>query len=162
MNQKLTLILILLFPLVVAAQTLRVSENKRYLETEKGKPFLWIGDTAWELFHKLNREDAQIYLKNRAEKGFSVIQAVVLAELDGLNTPNAYGEVPLIDLDPTKPNEKYFEHVDFIVNKAEELGLFIGMLPTWGDKVPNIIGGEGPVVFTRKRRGIWQISRGKI
>ena len=60
MNRKLRLILILLFPLVVAAQTLRVSENKRYLETEKGKPFLWIGDTAWELFHKLNREDARM------------------------------------------------------------------------------------------------------
>ena len=37
---------------------------------------------------------------------------------------------------------------DFIVNKAEELGLYIGMLPTWGDKVPNKIGGEGPVIFT--------------
>jgi len=155
MNLKLTLILILLFPLFVAAQTLRVSENKRFLETEKGKPFLWMGDTAWELFHKLDREEAVEYLENRAEKGFTVIQAVVLAELDGLRTPNALGDLPLIDLDPAKPNEKYFEHVDFIVNKAEELGLFIGMLPTWGDKVPNIIGGDGPVVFTPENAGVF-------
>jgi hypothetical protein len=28
--------------------------------------------------------------------------------------------------------EAYFEHVDYIVNKAAELGLVIGMLPTWG------------------------------
>jgi hypothetical protein len=155
MNLKLTLFLILLFPLFVSAQALRVSENKRYLETEKGKPFLWIGDTAWELFHKLDREEAVEYLENRAEKGFTVIQAVVLAELDGLRTPNALGDLPLIDLDPAKPNEKYFEHVDFIVNKAEELGLFIGMLPTWGDKVPNIIGGDGPVVFTPENAGVF-------
>jgi len=140
---------------------LRVSENNRHLETKEGKPFLYLGDTAWELFHKLNREEATEYLKNRAEKGFTVIQAVVLAELDGLRTPNAYGELPLNDLDPTKPNEKYFEHVDFIVNKAEELGLFIGMLPTWGDKVPNLIGGEGPVVFTPENAGPYGKFLGK-
>jgi hypothetical protein len=127
---------------------LRVSVNGRYLEDKAGKPFLYLGCTAWELFHKLNREEATEYLENRKEKGFTVIQAVVLAELNGLRTPNAYGDLPLIDLNPTKPNEKYFEHVDFIVDKAAELGLFVGMLPTWGDKVPNIIGGDGPVVFT--------------
>lgn len=140
---------------------LSVGKNGRYLQDKKGKPFLYLGDTAWELFHKLNREEATEYLENRAEKGFTVIQAVVLAELDGLRTPNAYGEIPLIDLDPTKPNEKYFEHVDFIVNKAEELGLFIGMLPTWGDKVPNIIGGEGPVVFTPENARIFGTFLGK-
>ena len=117
------------------AKFLKVSKNGRYLEDKNGKPFLYLGCTAWELFHKLNREEASEYLKNRADKGFTVIQAVVLAELDGLNTPNAYGDLPLVDLDPARPNEKYFEHVDYIVNKAEELGLFIGMLPTWGDKV---------------------------
>lgn len=127
---------------------LRISKNGRYLEDKTGKPFLYLGCTAWELFHKLNREEATEYLENRKEKGFTVIQAVVLAELDGLRIPNAYGEIPLFDLDPTKPNEKYFEHVDFIVDKADELGLVVGMLPTWGDKVPNIIGGEGPVIFT--------------
>jgi len=128
---------------------LTVSKNGRYLQHKEGNPFLYLGCTAWELFHRLNREEATDYLNNRAEKGFSVIQAVVLAENNGLRTPNAYGEVPLIDLDPEKPNEKYFEHVDFIVNKAEELGLYIGMLPTWGDKVPNENQAVGPIVFNK-------------
>ncbi|WP_319592394.1 glycoside hydrolase family 140 protein [uncultured Draconibacterium sp.] len=130
------------------SQQLQVNDSQRYLETNEGKPFLWIGDTAWELFHKLNREEAVEYLGNRAAKGFSVIQAVVLAENNGLRTPNAYGDVPLIDLDPTQPNDAYFEHVDFIVNKAEELGLVIGMLPTWGDKIESANPGAGPEVFT--------------
>ena len=128
-------------------KSLFVSENGRYLTLPDGRPFFYLGDTAWELFHKLNREEATIYLENRAEKGFTVIQAVLLAEMDGLRTPNPYGEVPLLDMDPSRPNEKYFEHVDFIVNKAEELGLFIGMLPTWGDKVTKNKKGYGPVVF---------------
>ncbi|CAN5545111.1 glycoside hydrolase family 140 protein [soil metagenome] len=129
------------------AQILKVSNNKRHLVNEDGRPFFYLGDTAWELFHRLNREEASEYLINRAEKGFNVIQAVVLAELDGLNTPNAYGHIPLKDNDPAQPEEAYFEHVDFIVNKAEELEIFIGMLPNWGDKF-NPDWGGGPEIFT--------------
>lgn len=36
---------------------LRVSDNHRFLVTADGKPFFYLGDTAWELFHRLNRED---------------------------------------------------------------------------------------------------------
>ena len=111
---------------------LKVSADKHYLLTTSGKPFFWLGDTAWELFHRLSREEADLYLQDRAKKGYTVIQAVVLAELDGLNTPNAYGQKPLINNDPTNPNEKYFTHVDYIVNKAQKLGMIIGMLPSWG------------------------------
>jgi len=146
---------------ITGNKALKVSQNGRYLEDATGKPFFYLGCTAWELFHRLSREEAVEYLTNRAEKGFTVIQAVVLAEMNGLKTPNAYGEVPLIDLDPTKPNEKYFEHVDFIVNKAEELGLFIGMLPTWGDKVPNENPGAGPIVFDTENAGIFGKYLGK-
>ena len=116
----------------LAAPRLKVADNHRYLQYEDGKPFLYLGDTAWELFHRLNREEATFYLTNRVSKGFTVIQAVILPQLGGLGAPNAYGDLPLVNNDPTKPNEAYFRHVDFIVNKAEELGLFVGMLPTWG------------------------------
>ena len=150
--KKLTLFftLIFLFSLNLFSQKLQVNQSHRYLETTDGKPFFWLGDTAWELFHKLNREDATEYLENRKAKGFTIVQAVVLAELDGLRKPNAYGDIPLIDFDPGKPNEAYFKHVDFIVNEAEKLGLFIGMLPTWGDKVLSGYVGSGPIIFTRE------------
>jgi len=160
MKNRITIMVFLLLPLITTAQNLKVSSNNSYLETTDGKPFLWIGDTAWELFHKLNREDATMYLKNRAEKGFTVIQAVILAEMDGLKKPNAYGEIPLIEMDPTRPNEKYFEHVDFIVNEAEKLGFMVGMLPTWGDKVTPYAGG-GPVIFNEQNAGIFGEFLGK-
>lgn len=118
--------------LYAAAPKLKVSENHRYLQYENGKPFFYLGDTAWELFHRLNREEAAQYLTNRSQKGFTVIQAVILAQLGGLTVANPYGDLPLLAGDPAQPNEAYFRHVDFIVNKAEELGLFVGMLPTWG------------------------------
>jgi len=128
---------------------LKISENHRHLEFENGKPFFYLGDTAWELFHRLNKADTEKYLENRREKGFTVIQAVVLAELDGLNTPNMEGEKPLFDNDPAKPNEKYFAHVDWVIKKAEEKGIFIGLLPSWGDKVDKQWG-IGPVIFNKE------------
>ena len=137
---------------------LKVSSDKRFLVTSDGKPFFWLGDTAWELFHRLNREDAEKYLKNRAERRFTVVQAVVLAELDGLNDPNAYGERPLVGNDPARPNEAYFAHVDWIVKRANALGIYVGMLPTWGDKW-NKKWGVGPGdLHGRQRRGVRRMA----
>jgi len=118
---------------LTAAPRLKVSDNRHFLVKDDGSPFFYLGDTAWELFHRLKREEADRYLADRAAKRFTVIQAVVLAEMNGLNDPNPYGQKPLSDNDPTKPNEEYFKHIDYVVNKAEELGLFVGMLPTWGN-----------------------------
>lgn len=148
------LILFVLFSSVANAQ-LRVSDNKRFLQTADGKPFFWLGDTAWELFHRLTREESEKYLKNRADKGFTVIQAVALAELDGLHDPNPYGEVPLENDDPAKPREAYFQHVDFIIRKAEQLGLHVGLLPTWGDKVFKSSWGKGPEIFNVENARIY-------
>jgi hypothetical protein len=144
---KLLLLACLLAVQTTFAQSLRVSDNKRYLVKTDGTPFFYLGDTAWELFHRLNREQADQYLRNRANKGFTVIQAVALAELNGLRDPNPYGHLPLLNEDPTQPNEDYFKHVDYIINKAGELGLYIGLLPTWGDKVFKHTWGEGPEIF---------------
>src|SRR5215468_6535062 len=113
---------------------LKVSENKHFLITESGQPFFWLGDTAWELFHRLTREEADRYLTNRAAKGFTVIQAVIFPSDEWQPMPNAYGEVPFQNDDPAKPNEKYFENVDWIVKRANSLGLYVGLLPTWGTR----------------------------
>ncbi|HTL58805.1 MAG TPA: glycoside hydrolase family 140 protein [Candidatus Limnocylindrales bacterium] len=133
---------------------LRVSENHHFLVTETGQPFFWLGDTAWELLHRLNRADSERYLKKRADQGFTLIQTVVLAESNGLREPNAEGQLPLIDNDPLRPNEEYFKHVDWVVKRANDLGLYIGMLPTWGDKW-NKRGGAGPEVFTAESAGAY-------
>lgn len=133
---------------------LKVSANHRFLEFENGTPFFYLGDTGWELLHRLSKADAEKYLENRRAKGYTVIQAVALAELDGLNTPNAEGEKPLVNNDPTQPNEKYFAHVDWVIKKAEEKGIFIGLLPTWGDKWNRKWGG-GPEIFTPENAKIY-------
>ncbi len=125
---------------------LKVTKDGHYLQFADGKPFFWLGDTGWELFHRLKLDEIKQYLDNRAAKGFTVIQAVALAEFNGLRKPNQYGEVPLKNLDPAQPNDKYFKVVDSAIHMARQRNLFIGLLPTWGDKVTKLWG-EGPVVF---------------
>ncbi len=136
-------------------QELSISSDGRFILNKDGSPFFYLADTAWELFHKLSREDADEYLRNRAEKGFTAVQAVALAELDGLYTPNAHGRLPFLfykdgTLDPAAPDlmppYSYWDHVDYILKKAAEYGLYIAFLPTWGDKW-NRLWGKGPEIL---------------
>ncbi|HYP07843.1 MAG TPA: glycoside hydrolase family 140 protein [Bryobacteraceae bacterium] len=123
---------------------LKVSDNQRFLVTTSGTPFFYLADTGWELFHRLDRQQALRYLDTRAAQGFTAIQAVALAELQGLTDPNPYGDLPLIDKNPAKPavtpganpaskaQYDYWDHVDYIVDQANARGLYIAMLPSWG------------------------------
>lgn len=125
---------------------LEVSSNHRFLQHADGSPFFYLGDTAWELFHRLNKIDTEKYLENRREKGFTVIEAAALAELNGITEPNAFGHVPFVDQDPLKPNEKYWQNIDQVIFSAKEKGMYVGLLPTWGDKVDKQWGRD-PVLF---------------
>ncbi|MDX2432970.1 MAG: glycoside hydrolase family 140 protein [Bacteroides sp.] len=129
------------------AQALKTSADNRFLETLSGSPFFWTGDTGWELFHRLDREEAARYLTDRAEKGFNVIQAVALYELQAFESPNAYGDYPLVGRDIMKPDTTvgndpsktgeydYWDHVEYIITEAASHGMISGFLPCWGEYV---------------------------
>lgn len=108
-KQKICLSTVCLLLYLATTGQFTVSDNKRFL-LRINAPFFYLGDTGWERFHRLNLEQADYYLKRRSEQGFTVVQAVVLAEFDRPHTPNAYGDLPLDNDDPTKPNEAYFRH----------------------------------------------------
>lgn len=140
-------------PVAGRGDRLVVSDNQRFLQHGDGRPFFYLGDTAWELFHRLNREEAELYLEDRRAKGFNVIQAVALSELGGTTVPNAYGHLPLIDRDPARPDVRegagndYWDNVDDVIELAGAKGMYVGLLPTWGDKVEKLHGVDGDPVF---------------
>lgn len=149
MKSKLWFLSSLLYCLCTKAQLperLQVTPDGHYLQYANGQPFFWLGDTGWELFHRLDTAEIKYYLDNRARKGFTVIQAVVLAEFDGLRKPNRYGQLPLLNENPATPNNAYFTLIDSTISWAMQRGMYIGLLPAWGDKVTKLWG-EGPVVF---------------
>ncbi len=125
---------------------IEVHPNGHFLQTEGGHPFFWLADTAWELIDHTTREECSYYLHTRARQGFTVIQAVVLAEFDGIRTPSALGERPFLDNDPRRPNAAYFKRVKEIVDEAGSQGLYVALVPIWGDKL-TAPWGEGPRLF---------------
>lgn len=129
---------------------IKLSENKRFFAQSDGSPFFWMADTAWELFHRTDRAEAEYYLDTRVSQGFNVVQAVALAELDGLNSPNSYVEMPFSSITPLAFNEKYWEHVDYIIDLAAQKGIHIALLPTWGDKLYKDSWGMGPEIFNEE------------
>ena len=127
---------------------LDVAEDGTHLVyADRDSAFFYVGDTAWELLHRADEAESRLFLEDRAHKGFNVVQTVVLAELKGLTEANANGDLPLNNLDPTDWNEAYFAHVDRVAEIADSLGIFLGLLPAWGDKWSKLWG-EGPEVFT--------------
>ena len=132
-----------------AAPTLppiRVHTDGHSLETADGRPFFWLGDTAWELIHHTTREEASYYLHTRGQQGFTVIQTVVLSEFNGITEASALGLKPLIDNDPRKPNPAYFNRIVEIVDEAAANGLYVALVPIWGDKL-TAPWGSGPRLF---------------
>ena len=112
---------------------LKVDATGRYLQHADGTPFLYLADTAWELLARLSYEETCHYLDNRAQKGFNVIQTVVLTELDNI----------------TKADKHYLTHIDSVLTYAEERGIYLAILPTWGDKVDKQWG-QGPEIFNSR------------
>ena len=109
---------------------LHVSENGRYF-MEGEKPFFWLGDTAWLMLQKLNEEDMRTYLRNRKEKGYNVIQTVLVHTLPGVSESGC-------SLAPGMKNvteKPYWEFVEKALDMAQEMGLYLGLLPAGGSLV---------------------------
>jgi hypothetical protein len=128
----------------LAASPKGADPTGRYLVDQDGKPFFWLGDTAWNLFQIPNREDAELYLATRAKQGFTVIQAgIVMGEerVAGTARPNAYGDTAFVENDPARPRitpgsnpsvgeeYDYWDHADYVVERAQAHGLTLGILP---------------------------------
>ncbi|MBV5314645.1 MAG: pectate lyase [Prolixibacteraceae bacterium] len=113
-------------------QKLSVSENGRFLNLGD-QPFFWLGDTGWLLLSKLNREETEKYLEDRKQKGFNVIQVMVLHSLSAVNIQ---GDSALVRKNIGTPkNGGYWENLDFAIDLAENKGLFLALVPVWGSNV---------------------------
>jgi len=110
------------------------------------KPFFWLGDTAWLLLSRVDRADTEAYLQTRKRQGFNVIQVMVL------HTPkmtSSSGAPALVDGDPARPRTTpgsdpanadeydYWDHLDWVAGRAEELGIYLALVPVWGDLAMN-------------------------
>ncbi len=117
---------------------LQISPNRHYIIGTDGSPFFYLADTAWRLLYALDRGAADHYLTDRAAKGFNAIQLVVF---DIRYQPNTAGACPYIGNDPTRPNEEFFAHLDWVVDRCQQLGMHAVILPNWGYIVTGVTPG---------------------
>jgi len=115
------------------------SDGRTMMAAEK--PFFWLGDTAWLLLPRLNREETEHYLATRKQQGFNVIQIMILHS----NTVETVDGVPaLLEGDLSRPNVTpgnsrdqknaydYWDHLDWVLERAEAHGLYLALVPAWG------------------------------
>jgi Protein of unknown function (DUF4038)/Putative collagen-binding domain of a collagenase len=125
---------------------IQVHPSGHFLQTKTGAPFFWLGDTAWQLIAGTTREECSYYLHTRSRQGYSVIQAVALAEFDGIHRTSPLGLTPFKGGDPRNPDPAYFDRVREIVREASACGLYVALVPAWGDKL-TAPWGTGPRLF---------------
>jgi hypothetical protein len=116
------------FPLTVAA-------SQRYLVDQRGTPFFVNGDTAWSLTHNLSYDESVRYMENRRAKG---INALIVSVPDAYgpdgsfsDPPDRQGSRPFLADDVTRPNEPYWQHVDRVLAKSEDLGFLVLFFPAY-------------------------------
>jgi hypothetical protein len=116
---------------------LQVSDNHRFLQHENGKPFFWLGETAWLLPSRLNQDEASYFIGETAKNGFNVIQISILHSVSDMNTYGHYALPNGFDFnnidEPNKYN--YWKHVDYIVERARQSGIYTGIVCVWGGNV---------------------------
>ncbi len=110
---------------------IRVGPDHRHVVDQAGAPFLIQGDAPWSLISGLTREEEEQYLENRRQKGFNTIM-VNLIEHQFHGPVDRYGEGPFTTPgDFSTPNEKYFEHADWVIRKAAEKGIQVLLAPIY-------------------------------
>ncbi len=116
---------------------LKVSDNKRFLQHENGKPFFWLGETAWLLPSRSNRDEVDYFMAETRKNGYNVVQ---ISTLHTISAMNFYGHWALPNGFDFKNIDKageynYWQHVDYIVERAQRNGIYIGIVCVWGGPV---------------------------
>ncbi len=117
-----------------ALPRLRLSTNGRFLATGNGQPFFWLADTGWWMAG-ITPDEVDLYLKKRSEQRFNVIQFHC-----GRLVTDYAGRRPFHGDDPLVPDEDYWRNVDSIVTKAGARGLYVALVPLWGEEYGRLFG----------------------
>ena len=138
---------------------LKVSEDRRRLVLDDGTPFFWLGDTAWRLIAKLDREEILRYLEDRKQKCFNVIQVQMLPL--AIQDQNAYGHVAFDNEDLNTPNADYWAHVDCFLAQAQEMGFYVAFVPAWASVHVETKRNSSPFIHSAERGYQYGVFIGK-
>jgi hypothetical protein len=103
-----------------------VSPNGRHFVHPGGEPFFWLGDTQWELSRAFSLDDVRTIMQTRQQQGFSVLHVMLTGVGDGA-APNLAGHRPWLNDDPSTPDDRFFAHVDDVLELGRERGMVLAV-----------------------------------
>ncbi len=120
-------------PAAIGGYPIKLSANKQYLLDHNNQPVMINGDTAWSLITQLTNADAELYLTDRAAKGYNLALVELIEHKFSSNAPaNIYGDQPFTTAGNfATPNEAYFAHADWVIQKAAENGITVLLTPMY-------------------------------
>jgi hypothetical protein len=96
------------------------------------KPVFITGDSAWSLITQLDNADVELYLSDRASRGFNYIWCAAADNYYQSNAPkNFYGYAPFDGPDFTNEDARYWEHVDYVIRRAQAHGITVALDPAF-------------------------------
>ena len=120
-------------PAAARAFPLHVVPGKRYLVDAANNPFFINGDSPWDLIASLTREEVDHYLEDRRLRGVNTVLVALMEHCFSSHPPeNAYGNAPFTTPgDFSTPNEAYFAHADYVIDKAAAKGMLVMLAPAY-------------------------------
>ncbi len=104
----------------------RVSSNNRYLTYDDGTPFLWSGDTAWAAPMNAKFEDWKVYVADRLQKRFSILQLSCAEDWQG--SLDWQGDPPLLRDNPMEINPSFGRQYEQKIEFANQQGLAVAIV----------------------------------
>ena len=114
---------------------LQVSDNQRFLQHADGTPFFLLGETAWLMPQRLNREEVNYYLERVHAADYNFVQVQVLNAVPSVNTYGQMSSTADWEMPSSTDCYGYWEHMDYIISEAERRGIYVGMVCIWGGLV---------------------------
>jgi hypothetical protein len=120
-------------------QFITLDPSGRYLiNSITSKPVFIVGDSAWSLITQLSDADAELYLSDRAARGVNYIWCAAADNTYQARPPrDYYGDKPFDGDDFTHEDEKYWAHVDHVLQMAAVHGITVALDPAFAGLSPN-------------------------
>jgi hypothetical protein len=106
-----------------------VRAGERFLRHRDGKPFFWMGDTAWNGPLKASIPDWETYLADRSDKRFNAIQFVTTQWLAAAG--NADARLAYLGRDPIEIDPVFFQWLDARIDLMNDRGFLGAAVIAW-------------------------------
>jgi hypothetical protein len=108
----------------------RLNAEQTAFVDQMGNPCFACGDAPQYLIQQLALDEIEIYLADRAARGFNILWLIAADRVYQSDPPrNRFGHPPFDGADFTDFNEPYWAHVDYVMRRCLAYGMTVLLMP---------------------------------